>query len=322
MFLKFLPPNCFRPGEAVVKRKIVIGVCALMLGAGAVLCLLPYNSYCRSYIEAVRNQLRSSGVALTVEHCNVSLPRTIHADKIGLVVPMNGFPVPILIDAAEMKVELASLFLFRAAFDASFHAYGGVISSFAAYSLLGSPVEFSIYGTALDLSTHPLTNSFGLRGKLNLVSQGVLNQGDAELGRARSWAAIGSGDIRLNISQGEIRGGQVLFGFIPIPHIEMLNGDATFVKTENVLVLRRLQLTFSLGTLSGKGKCTLGASGAQRMNFQFNLDLTPDGVLAVGQYLALAANLQTEHPPAMWILEMSKDEKSPALTFLAIPRAD
>ena len=260
----------------------------------------PYGSYKAPILARLRALGPKSGIMqIDAKDLDATFPASFNAKEVGLVMSINKFPIPAFIDSAVIDFDLIPLLYLRGSASGLIELYHGTIKVMANRSLFGSGLEIAAAGGDIDLGEHPAFKVIGAEGKLGLDFKGnwlsdPLNVANAE-----------SGELKLGITNGAMRAGFNPTVFIKIPPVTGVELQLRAQLRKLRLVLSELTLDSSLGTLKGSGAGNLDTAGKiADGQASFNVALTPDGTLPIGQWLALKAHTNVEAPSANWRIDL------------------
>ncbi len=259
---------------------------------------LPYGSYRTTALPRLRQLLAPMRMSVDLDDVVVGFPASVEATGVKLLVPAGPLPLPVAIDTTSLSLELLPLFWLSERASLQGQLYGGTANGSFSRPVFGSSLNGVLHLDTLRLDMHPLLKTFGVQGKLTAAA--TLATGDSS-----TLSALDLLDVRINLADAAMETPPTYLSLVKLPPVRDLSAAAHAVLKKNRLAVDELRTDSSLGHAAGSGTFMLDPTGLLASgSATIDLDLTDEGVRAVGGYLALAAGSNVDQPPKAWKVEI------------------
>ncbi len=278
--------------------------------AVAAVVFFPWSIFSEDIVQGLKSEADRAGILLDIESAELGLPPRIKFNSPSALIPSRSLPIPLRLDSVEFRLKLLPLFIGKVDFIGKVSGYGGTLDFGWNQRLSGSEPVFEVDLKQLKLQEHPVLAGLGLQGLLDIKGRGELES------MSNGMLFAKNGDLDLTISQANVQGGYQIQGLFTVPKIDNLSGKI-IVNEENFRAsLSKFSFDSSLGKADGHGSASFSPEGVvKRLKASFSISLTPEGVTALGGYLALAAGENVETPKSLYRVSVEiNDNSKPIVT--------
>ena len=266
------------------------------------------------WADKVRSSAANARIALDFKETHFRFPFTAEASGVSVLFPTRPLPLPLYLENIRLKPRMLALLAGSGKFKVSASLYDGKIKGIINEHLLVGDVTGKFKATQLKLERHPLLGGLGLKGDLSFKLDNLTIPDDA---------MESTGNFTAEIINGSYTGGK-LYGFVDLPTVSNITLEINGKKKSSAVVVDKLSFSSSLGTAGGKGRIDFDKNTEiSRLNFNFAIDLSPEGQPIVAPYLQLLGNSYSansaNNTQSKWTIEMLKTSKDKTVHFNSNP---
>ena len=256
-------------------------------------------SYLESKVEeSVLTPIKEKTPGFNYSDFELKFPLRLSLKDIQALIPAKPIPIPLKVDELKARIELPQLFLLRLESRINAMLYQGYLKFKTSSSYFSKKSTANLNIEKLELSSHPGLYLFNVGGQISVDAQSSFKNESKQL------KDIDSLSIALNLENGSYSGGHMIHGIFKTPEIRDANAQINLVKYDDEIVVENSKFKSSLANGKISGKFTVNED-TQLLNgdFKLNIKFSENGHESLGQFAALAANMDIETVNRSWEID-------------------
>ncbi len=283
-------------------RKVIPSIIILTL---IFIVINPLDYVAKQIGKSLEEAATAQGNYFELKEIKYEFPLGMKLSEMSLLIKTASAPIPFFIEESQHHLRLLPSLLLERVIENSAKAYDGDIFVKITTPFFGSRDYLSFTANNLQLNSHPLGETLGIKGLLNIDGQASqINEGNTP--------ELVTLDINTTIKKGFYRGGHTVGGILTIPEIRNVDALIALRRKGKRVKISNCVIESSLGEATADGFMHLTQDEkVERANFEIKLALSDEGLITFGGYLSLATGNYKENPSRFWKIIFRKKGARP-----------